>query len=146
MPRLQADISNATNDDVLLNVLDRPITGFNDTMYGFMTIKGIINESDTIPEGVNANISTYPYSKCSFDSLIPENYYCISVVKGDNDEFFELGEVVKIRFKLKGQNALPANEVYRFLFIITSVGRKDFSPFVEGISPRVISSQNIQLR
>lgn len=127
---LSFDLSTAGNFTINLQVdLDAsdtfnkdniPILGPDgETIYGFIDFNGTIkNYTGSINNSLATQnftllIKKYPDS-CEFSQLRPEINYCLSPQIGDNDNKFEPGELLILKYKLTDDSKLGTDEAFEF--------------------------------
>ncbi|MFW5852742.1 MAG: hypothetical protein ACOCUR_01820 [Nanoarchaeota archaeon] len=123
--------SAAPGTPVNVTVQDIPIVGDNGKWYGFVHVDGITEDDDAITSpDAEITVTNYPLRDfCSFERLIPEDAFCYDVQLGMGDTAISRGEIYRVYFRFRPQNAMRPDEDFEIKFIpekgaITSVVSK----------------------
>ncbi len=113
---LTFDLSNASNQNVTIDIENVPIVGLDGFYYGYIHISGYSAKDNTIDSAqAQFNITSNP-TECDFATINPETKYCYIVMHGDDDLVMGDGEVFKLLWKLKPENRMFIGQEFRFIF------------------------------
>lgn len=117
-----------------INFNDYPIF-FENRTYGFIHQNKKFIENDIFPE---FTITEFP-KKCSFDTIISEEFFCFQTQIGNTNDLIEKGEMFKIRFKISENLKTDSNYELQLVPKTGSIQR------IKGTIPSVLVLKQVVL-
>jgi len=116
---LGADISSASSGNVNISFSEAMID-YDEEIYGYVTA----DLTAIVDNNITANSSELFYftqvpskDSCTFDSLIPERFFCYTTKLGDSDPILEPGESLVLYYKFRNKYALAEDEELQISFV-----------------------------
>ncbi|MFT4304645.1 MAG: archaellin/type IV pilin N-terminal domain-containing protein [Candidatus Woesearchaeota archaeon] len=125
-----------------VSLKEKPVI-YDEVPYGFVSIEGeILTDGYLNLSNVSLNIRQFPsVNVCTFDILIPEQFFCYESRIGDASTVLLTGELYVIKYSLTSKNELTEEDVFQFTFM-----PKDGSTtFLESSAPPVIADTRLTL-
>lgn len=118
---LGVDLANAGTTPVEIS-LDEAQINADGNIYGYVTINGNATEDNNLTissTGDNKFFFTqFPARDlCSFETLIPERFFCYNTKLGDSDPILEPGESYVLLYQFRPQYALSEDEEVQISFV-----------------------------
>ncbi len=116
---LNLNFSNAApSNPIDITIQDVPIIGESGRWYGFVQIDGTAESHTSIGLTADIRITRYPVKDfCSFDTLIPETAFCYDAQLGLEDTEISRGEIYRLYYRFRPQNAMRPDEAFQIQFI-----------------------------
>ncbi len=120
---LNHHLGDATDSEPIeFNIVDEPLEDDVGNIWSFLTINGEVTSDSLENENLDVFISEFPQDPnnrdCSFDTLIPERFFCVDFqVGGDDDTILESGEIAIVKYALNEENVIPEDTNFELRFI-----------------------------
>lgn len=137
------DLSTATSIAPIENITVREgKIMFNGEVYGYVLVKNANATLSNSMNGTKVNVTQFPAQDvCSFDTLIPERFFCIEARLGSRGTVLEYGGLYIIKYKLKPQDGMVEDEAFQ----INLIPREGSITYIQGTIPDVLKDKKIVL-
>lgn len=136
---LYENLATAGTTNVTISTAETAIT-HNESIYGYLIIRGTTNVNNVIIAAVNVTVSEVP-DACEFDLLPPESSYCYKIMNGNDDFVLGSGERFKLLYRTKEEHELGIGQDFMFIF----ASEKGRLSEARARSPDVVTSTKTKL-